>query len=93
MSFLKYIYMTKTDALEYGFTHEGHVFNIPSYLHAGDTPDDFYACPKIPVLQLVVLTLDLLFATFAEFLPPDVEVETPHEFGKPLPKPSATPEM
>ena len=51
-------YMPKRIALQLGFTHEGTMFGIPSWLTEEDRYGQLMTCPKIPVLRYLVTTLE-----------------------------------
>lgn len=83
MNWLDLLYLTKSRAKEYGFTHEGRIYGVPAYLVSLD-PERVGACPKIVVLQLYSLFMDYMFAALANFCSEDTEIMTPIVFGSKL---------
>lgn len=82
--YFDYVYITRQRARDvYGFTHEGSLYGLPAWIRE-EGPDFVVACPKVTLLQLVAVTLDLLLEAMTYFMPYDACIDTPITFGKAL---------
>lgn len=85
---LSLIYITRAQALAFGFTHEGTLFGVPAWMRDGDSVHDCYACPKVPVLQAWALFADSLYEFASWFMWEDQSLQTPiHIIGPIKPGP------
>ncbi|WP_127158478.1 hypothetical protein [Xanthomonas arboricola] len=83
VALLPYLYVSEALAIQNGMTHEGSLFGAPAWLRV-DSDEQVTGTPKVPVLHLWCLLVDLGLEMASYFLRDDQMLVSPIKIGRGL---------
>lgn len=83
LALLPYLYVSESLAIENGMTHEGSLFGAPAWVRV-DSDEQVTGTPKVPVLHLWCLLVDLGLEMASYFLRDDQMLVSPIKIGRGL---------